>query len=173
MSLLSVQKTSLDGVLIITPPTNFMDFRGNYIELYNEPLFKEAGISANFIQDDISVSKKNVLRGIHGDEGTTKLVSCLFGKFYLVVVNNNPNSSQFRQWESFELDDENRSLILIPPNFGNGHLVTSEVAIFYYKQDTVYGDYPQFTLKWNDPELKIRWPIKEPITSKRDDGREN
>ena len=170
MSKFSVQKTSLDGVLIITPPTHFKDFRGDYIELYNEPLFKKSGITNNFIQDDISVSKKHVLRGIHGDSGTTKLISCLFGKFYLVVVNNNPNSSQYRQWEGFELDDINRLMIFIPPNFGNGHLVTSEIAIFYYKQDTIYGDYSQFTLKWNDPKLKIWWPVKEPITSKRDTG---
>ena len=88
MNKLEVSKTSLEGVLSILPSTNFEDFRGSYIEIYNEKLFKDAGLTQNFIQDDISTSYSNVLRGIHGDSKTWKLVSCLKGSFYLVVVNN-------------------------------------------------------------------------------------
>lgn len=167
---MNVEKTELDGVLIIDPPTNFKDFRGAYIELYNEKIYKKAGISQNFIQDDISTSKQNVLRGIHGDELTSKLVSCLYGEFYLVVVNNNRNSSQFMKWTSFYLSDVNRKQVLIPPMFGNGHLILTDVAIFHYKQTTEYNREGQFTIKWNDPEYDIWWPIKNPVLSVRDGG---
>src|SRR4030042_1898067 len=138
VSELEVTRTKLDGVLIIKPPTIFNDFRGSYVETYNEKLYAEAGIKIKFIQDDISVSKKNVLRGLHGDDVTWKLVSCLHGEFYLVVVNWDKDSPQYKQWEAFTLSDENRLQVLIPAKFGNGHVVLSEMAIFHYKQNTYY-----------------------------------
>ena len=170
MNKLEVSKTSLDGVLSILPSTNFEDFRGSYVEIYNEKLFKDAGLTQNFIQDDISTSYSNVLRGIHGDSKTWKLVSCLKGSFYLVVVNNDSSSAEFGKWEGFTLSDVNRRQILIPPKFGNGHLVLSESAIFHYKQTTDYDREGQFTLMWNDPKLKIWWPTSNPILSRRDSG---
>jgi dTDP-4-dehydrorhamnose 3,5-epimerase len=171
--LIEVSKTKLDGVLLIKPPTIFEDFRGTYVEIYNEKLYKEAGIDVDFIQDDISVSAKDVLRGIHGDNETWKLISCLYGKFYLVVVNWDKSSKQFRQWDSFVLSDNNRHQVLVPPKFGNGHLVLSEQAIFHYKQSTYYNRAGQFTLLWNNPEINILWPVKNPIVSKRDEGSES
>lgn len=170
MNKLEVSKTSLEGVLSILPSTNFEDFRGSYIEIYNEKLFKDAGLTQNFIQDDISTSYSNVLRGIHGDSKTWKLVSCLKGSFYLVVVNNDSSSTEFGKWEGFTLSDVNRRQILIPPKFGNGHLVLSESAIFHYKQTTDYDREGQFTLMWNDPKLNIWWPTSNPILSRRDSG---
>lgn len=167
---MEVSKTKLDGVLLIKPPTIFEDFRGTYVETYNEKLYKEAGIKVKFVQDDISVSSKNVLRGIHGDSETWKLVSCLYGEFYLVVVNWDDASPQFGKWDSFVLSDQNRLQVLVPPKSGNGHLVLSKLAIFHYKQSTYYNRARQFTIKWNDPKLNIRWPIKNPILSKRDGG---
>ncbi len=160
----------LDGVRVVIPPTIFEDFRGTYVETYNEVLYRQMGIEEHFVQDDISVSEKHVLRGIHGDQETWKLVSCLWGKFYLVVVNWDPSSSQYQQWESFTLSDQNRQQVLIPPKFGNGHLVLSDQAIFHYKQTTYYNREGQFTLSWNDPALGIWWPLKHPIVSKRDEG---
>jgi dTDP-4-dehydrorhamnose 3,5-epimerase len=161
-----VKDTKLEGVkLIINAP--FEDFRGMYREIYNEKYY-ESFSNVKFIQDDISTSRKNVLKGIHGDEITWKLVSCLYGAFYLVVVNNNKESFQYRQWESFTLSDKNNLQILIPAKFGNGHLILTDEAIFHYKQSTYYGEYEQFTIKWNDPELNINWPINNPILSDRD-----
>lgn len=168
--MLTVRKTGLDGVLVIEPPTRFEDFRGEYVELYNEPLYREAGIGVELIQDDISVSTRGVLRGLHGDARTWKLVSCLYGRFYLVVVNWDPQSPQYRKWEAFTLSDSNRLQVLIPPRFGNGHLVMSERAIFHYKQSETYHRDSQFTIRWNDPDLNIYWPIKDPILSTRDSG---
>jgi dTDP-4-dehydrorhamnose 3,5-epimerase len=167
---LKVHKTPLDGVLLIDPPTRFEDFRGEYVEIYNDEIYRKAGITADFIQDDISVSTRHVLRGLHGDASTTKLVSCLVGKFYLVVVNYDPASPQYRQWTSFTLSETNRRQVLIPPKFGNGHVVLSDVAMFHYKQTTYYDRAGQFTLIWNDPELGLWWPISDPIVSRRDAG---
>lgn len=167
---MDVGKTALDGVLLITPPTIFEDFRGQYVEIYNRTLYNEAGIAVDFIQDDISMSTRHVLRGIHGDGGTWKLVSCLSGKFYLVVVNNDPDSPQYRKWTSFTLSERNRQQVLIPPKFGNGHVVLSDSAIFHYKQNTQYDRAGQFTILWNDPSYDFWWPIADPIVSRRDQG---
>ncbi len=104
MNKFNIEKTKLSQVLKITPATIFNDFRGTYLETYNKPLYTENGIAINFIQDDISISKQNVLRGIHGDNKTWKLVSCLSGKFFLVVVNWDSNSSEYQKWISFEMD---------------------------------------------------------------------
>ena len=87
---LKIRKSPLDTVMVIEPLTNFEDFRGHYVELYNAATYKAAGVEYDFIQDDISISRQHVLRGIHGDRKTAKLVSCLHGAFYLVVVNNIP-----------------------------------------------------------------------------------
>ena len=163
-----IEKTKLEGVLQIRLKT-FEDHRGYYIETYNEDLYKKNGIDVKFVQDDISVSSNNVLRGIHGDHETWKLISCLEGKFYLVVVNNDENSPQYKQWESFILSEQNRIQILVPPNFGNGHLVISERTIFHYKQDTYYNSKNQFTIRWDDPEYNIWWPMRNPILSQRDE----
>lgn len=166
--MLNVQKTKLDNVLLIEPDT-FEDHRGYYVETYNEQLYHEAGITTKFIQDDISVSSQHVLRGIHGNDDTYKLISCLHGRFYFVVVNNDPESSQYKQWQAFTLSAENRKQVLVPPKFGNGHVVLSDKAIFHYKQNTYYNPGSQFTIKWNDPEYAIWWPIKNPILSQRDE----
>ncbi len=165
-----MEKTTLDGVLKISPPTIFEDYRGWYVETYNRDLYRAAGISVEFIQDDISVSHRHVLRGIHGDRKTWKLISCLAGQFYLVVINWNEKSPQYRKWEGFTLSEHNRTQVLIPPGFGNGHVVTSERAIFHYKQNPTYDRAGQFTLAWNDPDLRLWWPVRDPIVSQRDKG---
>lgn len=164
-----VEKTELNGVLLITPPTIFEDFRGEYIEIYNKDIYRNHGINIDFIQDDISISRKNVLRGLHGDNETWKLISCLYGSFYLVVVNNDPASDQYKKSISFTLSDRNRKQVLIPPKHGNGHLVLTDQAMFHYKQNTEYNRAGQFTIRWNDPEYGLWWPIKSPIVSQRDE----
>lgn len=167
--MIQVTKTNFKDVLVIKPDI-FEDFRGEYVELFNEALYKKSGIKIKFVQDDISVSSKNVLRGIHGDQNTWKLISCLWGKFYLVVVNCDKSSKKFGQWQSFVLSAKNRLQVLVPPKHGNAHLILSRQAIFHYKQSTYYqGAKNQFTYKWDDPKFKIRWPIKNPILSIRDE----
>ena len=165
--MIQVTKTKMDGVLLIKPEV-FEDFRGQYVETYNEDLYNKNGIDVKFVQDDISVSSRNVLRGIHGDAETWKLISCHYGKFYLMVVNGDRESKEFGKWQSFVLSDANRHQVLIPPKHGNGHLVLSDLAIFHYKQNTYYNPKGQFTFLWNDPQLKMWWPTDKPILSQRD-----
>ncbi len=165
--MIEVTKTELDGVLLIKPYI-FEDFRGDFVETYNEQVYHDNGIDVKFVQDDISVSTKNILRGIHGDNDTWKLLSCLHGQIYFVVVNCDTDSKNFGKWQSFILSDATRHQILVPPKYGNAYLVLSDKAIFNYKQSTYYDRSKQFTYKWDDPKLNIWWPIKEPIVSQRD-----
>jgi dTDP-4-dehydrorhamnose 3,5-epimerase len=164
---MKVDKTELRGVLLVSLDV-FKDHRGEYIETYNKKLYADNGIDVDFVQDDMSVSSKNVLRGIHGDSHTWKLVSCPYGKLYFVVVVCDAGSKQFGRWQSFILSEENRHQVLVPPKYGNAHLVLSEKAIFQYKQSSYYEPQLQFSYKWNDPRFKISWPVTEPILSKRD-----
>ena len=166
---MKVEETKLAGVKLIRLDV-FEDPRGEYVETWNEKLCRDNGIDVKFVQDDISVSGRNVLRGIHGDAETWKLVSCMYGRFYLVVLNQDESSRQFGQWAAFTLSDRNRQQVLIPPGFGNGHVVLSEVAIFHYKQSTYYNPRGQFTRVWNDPALNIWWPVKNPVLSRRDEA---
>ena len=167
--MIKVKETQLDGVKLIEHDA-FEDFRGRYIETFNKKAYAQKGIDMDFVQDDISVSSRHVLRGIHGDDVTWKLISCLWGRFYLVVVNCNRESENFGQWEAFTLSDGNRRQVLVPPHYGNGHLVLSDTAIFHYKQTTYYNPDKQFTFKWDDPELEVWWPVKTPILSPRDEA---
>jgi len=165
--MIKVLKTNLKGVLQIFPDI-FGDLRGQFVETYNEELYRKKGINVKFVQDDISISRKNVLRGIHVDNKAWKLVSCLFGKLYVVIVNCNEKSRDFGKWQGFLLSEEDKSQILIPPKYGCGQLVLSKKAIFSYKQSTYYDPKRQFSYKWNDSRFKIKWPIKNPILSERD-----
>ena len=165
--MIKVSKTKLKGVLQICPYI-FKDRRGQFVETHNEALYRKKGINVKFVQDDISISRKNVLRGIHVDNKAWKLVSCLFGKLYVVIVNCNEKSRDFGKWQGFLLSEEDKSQILIPPKYGCGQLVLSKKAIFSYKQSTYYDPKRQFSYKWNDSRFKIKWPIKNPILSERD-----
>ena len=172
---MKIKKTTLEGVLLIKPEPFidgqgefFTDARGEFIEIYNKVKLNDLGIDIDFVEDDISVSKKDVLRGIHGDNRTWKLISCLYGKIFFVAVNCDEKSSNFGKWESFDLSQENRWRVLLPPMHGCSHLTLTEKAIFYYKQSEIYKPGGQFTYKWDDPRFNISWPIKNPILSARD-----
>ncbi len=164
---MEVIKTKLDDVLLIKPKS-FEDHRGEYIELYNEELYKSKGITADFVEDDISIATRNVIKGIHGDYTTWKLISCLHGKFYLIVINYDEKSKHFGKWQSFVLSEVNKFQVLVPPKYGNGHLCLSEKSIFHYKQSAYYDPSRQFSIRWNDPGFNIWWPVKDPVLSQRD-----
>ena len=161
------EKTKLEGVLKIAL-SQFEDHRGFYVETFNKRDYAKKGIDIEFVEDDISVSRRHVLRGIHGDSDTWKLISCLQGSFYFVVVNNDPEHHQYKKWQAFSLSEFNRVQILVPPKFGNGHLAMTERTIFHYKQSNYYNPDSQFTIVWNNPEFNIWWPIDNPILSQRD-----
>jgi len=163
---MNVCNTPLDGVLKIVPEKPAVDHRGIYIETYNKRDYEQLGI--DFVQDDVSVSSKNVLRGIHGDSKTYKLISCPYGKIYLVVVNYDKESPEFRKWTSFTLGTEDYFQILVPPKFGNGHLILTDYAVFSYKQSEYYDRSSQFTIRYDSPELGVYWPVSTPVLSYRD-----
>ncbi|MGI5105988.1 dTDP-4-dehydrorhamnose 3,5-epimerase family protein [Treponema socranskii] len=164
---MKIEQTTLKGVYLITPDVH-EDSRGSFYETYNYKLYADAGLTAKFIQDDISVNKKCVLKGMHGDPGTTKLVQVFEGSVQAVILNCDENSEDFGKWESFILSAENKKQLYIPPMYGNGYYVLSEHAVYCYKQDTYYGDYKQFTYKYNDPRFGIKWMGEAGIISERD-----
>lgn len=150
----------------IFQPDSFEDYRG---ELYT--VFNQIEHNLIFNHDKVAVSKKNVLRGIHGDFKATKLISCLHGEIYFVIVDNRPDSPNYLKWDSIVLSGVNKKQVLVPPGFGNGHLVLSDTAVFFYKW-SYEGEYPdvdnQFSLNWKDSKININWPTETPILSQRD-----
>lgn len=156
-----------DGIVIHTPDVH-TDYRGDLWTLWKK---KDGVPTLDFNHDKVSTSRKNVLRGIHGDFKSHKLVTCLYGELYFVMVDNRSDSPTYGQWESMILDDKTRKQVLLAPGIGNGFLVLSEHSVFHYKWH-YHGEYPdvqdQFTIKWNDAELNIDWPTTEPILQQRD-----
>ena len=146
---------------------SFKDHRGYYWTSWRKGETKKV----YFRHDKFSLSKKNVLRGLHGDKKTWKLVSCPYGKFLLVIVNYIKDSKDYLKSKSLILSQENGVQVLIPPNYANGHLCLTNKCLFHYKL-SYRGKYidakEQFSLRWNDPKLKIKWKIRKPILSKRD-----
>ena len=155
------------GVEIFEPDV-FTDFRGDLWTTWKEDEFS---LDILFNHDKVSTSRKDVLRGIHGDFKSFKLMSCLYGQLFFVLVDNRKDSETYLQWDSMTLDDKKRKMVLVPPGVGNGFLVLSEHSVFSYKW-SYPGEYPdvegQFTIKWNDKRLNIDWPITNPILQKRD-----
>ena len=165
---MKVFDTNINGVKLFKPE-RFTDFRGSYLEIYDsKKFFESSGQEINFVQDDISVSKKNVLRGLHGDFRTTKLVTVLKGTGYALIADNREDSPTYMKWQAFTLSDQNMNMLLLPPGIGNSILSLDDNLIYYYKQDTHFSEGKQFTIKWNDPEWNFWWPIKNPILSVRD-----
>lgn len=171
-SMIKVFKTSLPGVLKIQRKPLFEDHRGIFAEIYRKAEYFAAGITNEFIEQDIAFSRQNVLRGLHGDSTTWKLVSCLYGELYLAVLNYDTTSPFFGKWEGFTLTPRNCIQILIPPMHANGHLIKSEWAMFHYNLSDNYTDGKnQFTVMWNDPRFNVVWPLDSaPILSDRDKG---
>ena len=174
---MEIEKTKLEDVVLIKPDV-FEDHRGEYVETYNNEKY---GLDIDFVADCISVSHKRVLRGIHGDDKTWKLIDCLYGRIYLVIVNcdryyidsvtGHDYTDTFGKWESFTLSDKNRHQVLVPPKHGVAHLVLSKTAIFHYKQSEYYNPdvLKQFTYRYDDPRFNIWWPNITPILSERDE----
>ena len=152
----------IPGLKILTPDV-FRDHRGQYVETFNRRDYRledSQGQPLDFVEDDVSRSKAGVLRGLHGDDRTWKLVQCLWGSIVLAVVDMRSDSPAYRRWQTFELDDENRQQVLIPAGCANGHAAISD-CLFGYKQSAYHrGAEHQFTVRWNDPAIGIDWPLE-------------
>ena len=168
---MNIEKTSLPDVLVITPRIH-SDNRGAFWETWNLKAFESAGLPATWVQDNYSVSKKNVLRGIHYQviQPQGKLVRAVRGAVLDIAVDLRRSSPTFGQHVAVELTEENGRMLWIPEGFGHGFLVLSDVAGFAYKVTDYYNPTGERTIVWNDPQLAIAWPIKpeEAIVSEKD-----
>ena len=155
-------KTDIDGVFIIEP-TAFGDDRGYFMETYQYNDFAAAGIDVKFVQDNQSMSKKGVLRGLHFQKqfSQSKLVRVIRGEVYDVAVDLRDKSPTYGKYVGVLLSAENKRQFFIPKNFAHGFLVLSDEAEFVYKVDDFYHPNDEGGLMWNDPSIGIEWPIED------------
>lgn len=169
--MMKIEPTALPGVLLLTPPI-YRDERGAFSETFNLRQFAEAGLPTNWVQDNFSVSWKNVLRGIHYqiDRPQGKLVRTTHGTVLDVAVDLRRGSPAFGRYVAVELSGENGKMLWIPEGFGHAFLVLSDGAGFAYKVTDYYSPAGERTIAWNDPDLAIPWPIapEEAIVSAKD-----
>ena len=161
----------LPEVRLLTPSMS-EDHRGNiWSSFISKDIDELLPGSLRFTHDKFSESKENVLRGIHGDSKSWKLVTCVYGKIFQVVVDMRPSSSTFLKWNTYSIQANKPSSILVPPGYGNAYFAHTSKVVYHYKLAYV-GQYfdvdEQFTVDWDDPRLQIPWPTTDPILSARD-----
>ncbi|PHJ60076.1 dTDP-4-dehydrorhamnose 3,5-epimerase [Nostoc linckia z18] len=170
---MSITHTKIPEVIQIEPKV-FADDRGFFFEAYNQQKFtQETGVSANFVQDNHSFSKQNVLRGLHYQiqQPQGKLVRVIAGTIFDVAVDIRKSSPTFGKWVGYELSAENKRLLWIPIGFAHGFLVLSETAEVLYKTTDYYAPQGDRTILWNDPDIAIDWPLSAPpILSAKDEA---
>ena len=167
---MNILKTKLEDCLIIEP-TIFGDERGFFLETFQDKKYKKiTGNDIVFVQDNHSRSQKDVLRGLHFQKTKPqgKLARVVRGKVFDVAVDLRLNSNTYGQWESVILSEENKKQFWIPPGFGHGYLVLSDVADFEYKVTDYFDPLDEIVIKWDDPTLNIPWPSSSPILSEKD-----
>jgi dTDP-4-dehydrorhamnose 3,5-epimerase len=150
-------------------PEVFADERGYFKETYSREKYAQLGLDDTFVQDNVSRSKHNVVRGMHYDVRVAKLVQCLVGKIFNVIVDARERSSTYLRWEGYELSEINHRQLYVPRGFGNGFVVLSDVAIVSYKQSEHFDPAHERGLAWDDPAIGIDWPLDgDPILSAKD-----
>ncbi len=166
---MNVSRCEIAGLLIIEPQV-FGDARGYFMETWNRQRYREAGLASEFVQDNVSFSRRGILRGLHFQNpfGQGKLVYALHGEVFDVAVDLRQSSPTFGRWHGLTLSAENQRQFFIPPGFAHGFAVLSETAMFAYKCTELYAPQNEVTLAWNDPEIGIHWPIESPRLSVKD-----
>ncbi len=168
---MNIIETALEGVLILEPRV-FSDERGSFCETFNEETFrKHTGTDFVFVQDNQSISKKHVLRGLHFQNPPNaqgKLVRVVRGAVLDVAVDIRKSSKTYGQHVIVELSESNNRQFWVPPGFAHGFLTLEENTIFSYKCTNLYAPDSEGSLLWNDPDLKIDWGIQDPLVSEKD-----
>lgn len=167
---MKVSKTELEGVLLIQPEV-FGDQRGYFLESFNLDRYREAGIEYNFVQDNLSKSKKGTIRGLHyqvGKMAQGKLCYVISGKALDVALDIRFGSPTFGKHISHVLNSQNKNQIWIPPGFAHGFSVLSDETIFVYKSTQLYSKEYEKAILFNDAKLEINWQVKSPIVSEKD-----
>jgi dTDP-4-dehydrorhamnose 3,5-epimerase len=160
-------ETRLPGLVLIEPKV-FGDDRGFFLETYRRDRYAEAGITDEFVQDNHSLSKRGIVRGMHFQPGQAKLIRCARGAIFDVVVDLRRGSPTFGEWESFELDGERHLQLYVPDGFAHGFAVVSEVADLIYKVSSYYDPSSESGFRYDDPEVGIEWPGGGLLPSERD-----
>jgi len=168
---MNIIKTALPEVLILEPRI-FQDARGAFCETYNERLMEQTGLPTRWVQDNFSLSKRNVIRGVHYQIRNTqgKLVRVTHGAVWDVAVDLRRSSPTLGKHVGVELSGENGRMFWIPEGFGHGFVALSDMAGFAYKVTEYYSPVDERTLLWNDPSLAIPWPVsaEEAVVSEKD-----
>lgn len=166
----SFKDTEIKDLLLIEYG-KFQDSRGCFMEKYNASEFIKSGISQTFVQDNFSISKKNVIRGLHFQKKPFpqgKLVSVIKGSIFDVAVDIRKESDTFGKWFGIELSEENNTALWIPEGFAHGFASLEEDTVVYYKTTNYYSRDHETGIIWNDPDIAIKWPITNPILSEKD-----
>lgn len=167
---LKITRTKFNGIILFHPDV-YEDDRGYFFESFNKISYKEIGPGIDFVQDNISRSKKNTIRGLHyqvGEKAQGKLCQVISGIVLDVAVDIRLGSPSFGKHFHHILDSEKKTQIWIPPGFAHGFSVLSDEAIFSYKCTNYYSKEHERTILYNDPDLGIEWQIKNPLVSAKD-----
>jgi dTDP-4-dehydrorhamnose 3,5-epimerase len=166
---MDVHTTPLPGVLVVEPDV-FADHRGHLFEAWHEERYAHAGIAGRFVQDNLSRSRRGVLRGLHFEAGRaqSKLVWVVAGEIFDVAVDLRPDSPSFGKWFGVRLSGDNHRQLYVPPGCAHGFCVLSDVADVLYKSTTLFAPEHARGVIWNDPAIGIDWPLAEPELSERD-----
>ena len=166
---MKVIETSLRDCVIIEPKV-FGDERGFFLETFQAKRYSDIGIDLPFVQDNYSRSRKGVLRGMHFQKTKPqgKLVSVVKGEVFDVAIDIRQESPTYGKWEGVVLSEENKHQLWVPPGFAHGFLVLSDTADFVYKCTDYYDPSDEGSILWNDSEVNIDWPIKNPTLSEKD-----
>lgn len=158
--------------MLLLQPKVFKDDRGQFFESFKAPQYSAAGIDCQFVQDNVSVSKAGVIRGLHYQvpNPQAKLIQVLSGAVVDVAVDIRRGSPNFGKWVSVELSEENRRQFFIPAGFAHGIAVLQEPAIVCYKCSELYDLAGDSVVLWNDPDIGVEWPFADPLLSAKDQG---
>jgi dTDP-4-dehydrorhamnose 3,5-epimerase len=165
---IQVLETKFAEVKIFVPEV-FEDGRGFFKETYSTQKYRALGLNDEFVQDSISYSLKNVIRGLHYDPRMSKLVQVLRGQAFDAIADVRLESPTYLQWQGFYLNDGNHHQLYVPAGFAHGYLALSDDVIFSYKHGALHDPAHERSVRWNDPTLAIAWPLEsEPILSAKD-----
>lgn len=166
---MNVITCDIPGLVIIEPKV-FGDARGFFMETWNQQRYRDAGLDWNFVQDNLSFSRRGILRGLHfqNPKGQGKLVYVLQGEVFDVAVDIRKKSPTFGRWHGLILSAENRKQFFVPAGFAHGFAVLSETALFAYKCTELYTPQNEISLLWNDPDVGVQWPLENPHLSEKD-----
>jgi dTDP-4-dehydrorhamnose 3,5-epimerase len=170
---MEIKELNIPGVFEITLKPH-LDARGFFMRTYDIQIMRDAGLITDWKQENQSRSEqKGILRGLHFQfqpDCETKLVRCTRGSVYDVFVDLRGGSPTFGRWGALELNEENKKMLYIPSGLAHGYCTLTDLSEVLYKVDNFYAPKNEGGIKWNDPDLKIEWPVKDPILSERDKG---